>query len=583
MDELSIANTRLKATRDEHDRDCEEKIKALDEWERRLHERMNRLIQRKKEISEINGNLDAADDDLVEVNAGGEIVVAKRSTLTQIHDTKFKAIFSGSWDKQLLRDNQGRIFLDVNPTCFRAIVDHLNEMTISSKESPPSPPIVEDECKHPLQHQLELFGILPMIEMPDSNIIKDQDRFIILHDWLKEGDSDGKFFLLHRGSRDGLTNQAFHSKCDNKGCTLTIIETTCGMIIGGYSNTSWSCSGRYSAANKAFLFVLSGSDILSPCQMTLIHENDSHATFHSLKYGPAFGGGHDMMVNGSNVRIKGQYGYRPGSLPRGMYTIKEMEVFQVTKSSLPARTAARNIASRGVQPQPVTRFAPAINKAINSRRACLLQAEAEMLHFEESFNNEQKFVEKFASGDAQDIIALNVSGTLMMTTRATLCTIKDSVLAQRFDDSKWTEQGCNCSPVREWTPDQVNTWAKNIDGLPEEVSVMLYENEITGRELLTLSRDDVNMMGVKRVGSVALLLKEISSLERTSRDFVTFMEHSPYCFGKILDYLRSKRFHFLGLIKNEPALPVICDLQKKRFEKVVKYYFPGDAAKAILG
>ena len=112
---------------------------------------------------------------------------------------------------------------------------------------------------------------------------------------------------------------------------------------------------------------------------------------------------------------------------------------------------------------------------------------------------------------------------------------------------------------------------------------MLYENEITGRELLTLSRDDVNMMGVKRVGSVALLLKEISSLERTSRDFVTFMEHSPYCFGKILDYLRSKRFHFLGLIKNEPALPVICDLQKKRFEKVVKYYFPGDAAKAILG
>ncbi len=72
---------------------------------------------------------------------------------------------------------------------------------------------------------------------------------------------------------------------------------------------------------------------------------------------------------------------------------------------------------------------------------------------------------------------------------------------------------------------------------------MLYENEITGRELLVLSRDDLKMMGMKRVGTVALLLKEISLLERTSRDFVTLIEHSPYCFGKILDYLRLKQLH----------------------------------------
>ena len=29
--------------------------------------------------------------------------------------------------------------------------------------------------------------------------------------------------------------------------------------------------------------------------------------------------------------------------------------------------------------------------------------------------------------------------------------------------------------------------------------------------------------------------------------------------------------------------PKVQDLQKKRFEKVVKYYFPGDSAKFILG
>ena len=76
-------------------------------------------------------------------------------------------------------------------------------------------------------------------------------------------------------------------------------------------------------------------------------------------------------------------------------------------------------------------------------------------------------------------------------------------------------------------------------GLPEDVSIILYENEITGRELLALTRDNLKTMGMKRVGNVALLLKEIDKLEEASRDNVTLIKHSPYCFGKILDYLRS--------------------------------------------
>jgi hypothetical protein len=171
----------------------------------------------------------------------------------------------------------------------------------------------------------------------------------------------------------------------------------------------------------------------------------------------------------------------------------------------------------------------------------------------------------------------------MVTKRSTLCTAKDSALAQQFDDSKWTEQGCHAPRVNEWTPDEVSTWAKSDDGLPEEVSIILYDNEITGRELLALTRDDLKMMGMKRVGNVALLLKEIEKLEKASRDIVTLIEHSPYCFGKMLDYLRSKQLHSQGLLEKEPALPKVCDSQKKRFEKVVKYYFPGDAAKFILG
>jgi len=224
-----------------------------------------------------------------------------------------------------------------------------------------------------------------------------------------------------------------------------------------------------------------------------------------------------------------------------------------------------------------------MNKAINAKQACLFHAESKMLQLEESFADEQTFVDKFATGDAKDVVVLNVSGTVMTTKRCTLCTVDDSVLAQQFNDSKWTEQGCNSSRVKEWTPEEVSTWAKSIDGLPVEVSVTLYENEITGKELLVLRRDDLKTMGIERVGTLALLVNEIDELKRVCQEIVTLIEHSPYCFDKILNHLRLLQLDSIGLIVKEPTLPKVDESQKQRFEKVVKYYFPGNAAKIMLG
>jgi hypothetical protein len=44
---------------------------------------------------------DVADDDLLEVNTGEEIVVAKQSTLIQFMGTRLEALFRGRWDKKL--------------------------------------------------------------------------------------------------------------------------------------------------------------------------------------------------------------------------------------------------------------------------------------------------------------------------------------------------------------------------------------------------------------------------------------------------------------------------------------------------
>jgi len=596
MEQISNASKKLKTAHDNIERDYKAQIDKFSSKEEDLLTRLSDLDKRKLENAEANGNVDAADDDVVEINAGGKVVTAKRSTLTQLKGTRLKALFSGRWDKKLQRDSNGRIFLDVNSVCFQAIVDYLNEMTISSEDNPPESPSVDDEHKHILQHQLELFGLYTT-KMTDSNITKTKNQLRYLHGWLEEDGSDGEFSLLYRSSRDGVSGADFHSKCDDQGCTLTVIETTDGFVLGGYSNNPWLSTGGYHVANKAFLFVISGSGITSPYKMKLKDANDGKAVMHSPS-GPIFGGlnfgGHDLYVHGSNstVHLKFGYSYEPGPSQldsnNQSYTvlaIKEMEVFQVSgNSSLAAISTTKEEQTQLQIPQvkPVNKFSQEVNEAINAKQESLLHAESEILHLEDSFRDEHNFVATFASGEVKDIVALNVSGTMMITKRSTLCIAEDSVLAQQFDDSKWTEQGCSALRVKEWTPNNVSDWAENIEGIQEGVGNILKENAINGRELLALNMEGLKMIGIERAGTLCLLLEEIKMLRKASQDVVSLIEHSPYCFGKILDHLRLKQLHSQGLA-GETALPTVCDSQKSRFDKVVKYFFPGDSAKIILG
>jgi hypothetical protein len=75
--------------------DLDTEILALNKSKSVLEEQMNKLNWKKHEIAQVIGNLDATDDDLVEVNAGEKIVVAKQSTLTQIPGTRLEALFRG--------------------------------------------------------------------------------------------------------------------------------------------------------------------------------------------------------------------------------------------------------------------------------------------------------------------------------------------------------------------------------------------------------------------------------------------------------------------------------------------------------
>eukprot|EP00984_Skeletonema_dohrnii_P012843 scaffold5242_cov107-Skeletonema_dohrnii-CCMP3373.AAC.2 len=234
-------------------------------------------------------------------------------------------------------------------------------------------------------------------------------------------------------------------------------------------------------------------------------------------------------------------------------------------------------------PPVVDRFGDELNKAINEKWKYLHQLEAGALSLDKSFQDEERFINLFATGSNNDIITLNVGGTIMTTRRATLLAVEDSMLAQQFDDTKWTEQGCDNVRVKEWTPVQVAEWATTVEGMQEDVSNLFIKNEINGSELLALDRDGLKDIGVKRVGTICLLLEEIGVLkEKVNKDIVTLIEYSPYCFGNILDFLRAKHLCSLGLCR-EPPRHSVCEHKRDMFETVVRYYFPGESSTLFLG
>lgn len=503
-------------------------IRQLNEAEEQLIDRLHIFEERKFNSSTtvVTDHLSFRDDDIIEINAGGKIIAARRGTLCQLSGTRLETLFSGRWDDKLSRDDNGRIFLDVNPEVFQAIVDYLNEMMISSEDDPSEPPVPpNDEDRQVLAQYLEIFLLrVPPPQMPDSNIITQYSQVKLLHKWLEEAEEekeegDVELSLIYHSSKENLSNENFHRACDGQGRTLLVIETIEGHIVGGYTNSDWASSedpmssvGCWSKANKSFLFALSGFDLSSPCKMDLRNKNVKHAIYNCSQYGAAFGGGCqqcDMKVTGSSVFLNTGQVYECGKsdkLTNGhSYLIQEMEVFRVSDVHHHTNQHHHYHQHQGSPKSRVKQFTREVNKAINEKWEALRELEAELCSLEDNFDDEERFINTISSFEKKDIITLNVSGTIMTTTRATLLVTDDSVLSRQFDDTKWTEQG-GC----------------------------------------------------------------------------TLIEHSPYCFGKILDYLRLKRFHDQDFI-DEPPLPIVHHNQRNRFHKVCRYYFPGESSKFILG
>ena len=157
------------------------------------------------------------------------------------------AMFSGRFDTKPSED--GSYFIDRDGTHFRYILNYLRtgELIV------PDDKIVRKELLAEAKfYQVEgiIEELTPKPFSKDSEILS-SDQGETLMNWLKNtpGFNDVSVKLLYRASRHGWASSNFHSCCDNKGPTVTVIKSG-NDIFGGYTEQQWD--GKVSKLNVSY-------------------------------------------------------------------------------------------------------------------------------------------------------------------------------------------------------------------------------------------------------------------------------------------------------------------------------------------
>ena len=104
--------------------------------------------------------------------------------------------------------------------------------------------------------------------------------------------------LLFRASDHNYSADKFHSLCNNKGPTITIIKSNYRNIYGGYTSRSWGWElmtsiGSWGWDPDAFLFLIKSDDqtLVNKCPIMfkIKQYQQFYAVFSRRPYGPSFG------------------------------------------------------------------------------------------------------------------------------------------------------------------------------------------------------------------------------------------------------------------------------------------------------
>ncbi|KAF2072645.1 hypothetical protein CYY_006047 [Polysphondylium violaceum] len=167
-----------------------------------------------------------------------------------------------------------------------------------------------------------------------SDII-DKLSFKIINEWIDDVKTMD-FELIYHASNN-FEKSSFHSACDGKGATITLIETLDGCVFGGYNSQSWNSDGNWHGDDKCFIFTLVNKHGIKPTKYSPRKElKKKKYVASNICSGPLFGRGYDIgigTINGSHQSFPFTFVDTTGKgkstlTPTKFFTIKTIEIYK---------------------------------------------------------------------------------------------------------------------------------------------------------------------------------------------------------------------------------------------------------------
>jgi len=216
--------------------------------------------------------------DPIILNVGGTHFSTTLATLRSENGTFFEKMFRNGSSTTCSAD--GTFFIDRNPENFDYSLDFLRtgDLLVESSDTDLRVQLLEDAEFFELPEELK--GYLHYSAL--LGIALSLSEFSWLNEQLPGNYKMGG--LLFDTSKDGDAASTFHARCDSEGPTVTIVETTLGVVFGGFTDQSWaSGSGSWGSDSDAFVFRL------RPSKMKFQVSSASYAIYKHSSYGPSFG------------------------------------------------------------------------------------------------------------------------------------------------------------------------------------------------------------------------------------------------------------------------------------------------------
>jgi hypothetical protein len=221
------------------------------------------------------------------LNVGGEQYTTSVDTLTaREKNTFFTELFARQWQQE--RDpKDDSIFIDRNGKLFAHILEYLRTGTV------PNSMKTDESLRQNLVIEADYFRLQNLQNMlakptfPGTTLLESYQHKEKLNEFY--GKPDQQWELIYKASRDGYEAKYFHAKCNGKGPTMTIFQSTKKFLFGGYTKVPWASAVNVKGDADAFLFTLTNPHDIPPTKYSIHPNRKNDAIYHFEHHGPCFG------------------------------------------------------------------------------------------------------------------------------------------------------------------------------------------------------------------------------------------------------------------------------------------------------